>query len=345
MPLSYQQPGLVLERPATGASDQQIRDLQRHLRALGYLKRGIDGVFGGGTESAVQALRHDLLHNDGTGTDGAAPVAVRAYNKGRVTAVSGQVDQGLADCISEMVEDAAFPKLPSDADPVARNREIVATLAALPSDKVPIPFLTAILARESNLKHFNEPRLGDEDGYITVGLDRNADDSRAITSRGYGVGQFTLFHHPPRAQEVDDFMRDVAKNVSKAIEELRDKFDHFVNGATSGTQADDRLAEFGGGALRLCKFASNESKYMRDCKACAEAAGIQDIIENVTPWHSHTNQKYRSTRYYDYGEINFTGVPRRENFQCDWPYATRRYNGSGPNSYSYQALVLKKLLA
>ena len=43
MSLSYQQAGLVLKRPGTGATDAQIRDLQRHLRALGYLRRGIDG--------------------------------------------------------------------------------------------------------------------------------------------------------------------------------------------------------------------------------------------------------------------------------------------------------------
>jgi hypothetical protein len=30
--------------------------------------------------------------------------------------------------------------------------------------------------------------------------------------------------------------------------------------------------------------------------------------------------------------------------QCDWPYATRRYNGGGPNSFNYQAIVLKNLL-
>ena len=46
--LSYQQAGLVLKRPRTGASDAQIRDLQRHLRALGYLRQGIDGAFGPG---------------------------------------------------------------------------------------------------------------------------------------------------------------------------------------------------------------------------------------------------------------------------------------------------------
>ena len=46
--LSYQQAGLVLKRPGTGASDAQVRDLQRHPRALGYLRQGIDGAFGPG---------------------------------------------------------------------------------------------------------------------------------------------------------------------------------------------------------------------------------------------------------------------------------------------------------
>ena len=86
MPLSYQQVGLVLKRPGTGATDAQFRDLQRHLRALGYLRQGIDGAFGGGTEGAVKGLQDDLLHNDGGGRDGQAPVRVRDCNDGRVAA-------------------------------------------------------------------------------------------------------------------------------------------------------------------------------------------------------------------------------------------------------------------
>ncbi len=93
MPLSYQQPGLVLKRPGTG-TDAQIRDLQRHLRALGYLRQGIDGAFGGGTEGAVKSLQHDLLHNDGGGSDGQAPVRVRDCNDGRVATVTGGLSPG-----------------------------------------------------------------------------------------------------------------------------------------------------------------------------------------------------------------------------------------------------------
>ena len=53
-PLSYQQAGLVLKRPGTGASDAQIRDLQRHQRARGYLRQGIDGAFGSSTEGGAK---------------------------------------------------------------------------------------------------------------------------------------------------------------------------------------------------------------------------------------------------------------------------------------------------
>ena len=186
--LSYQQAGLVLKRPGTG-TDAQIRDLQRHLRALGYLRLGIDGAFGRGTEGAVKGLQDDLLRNDGGGSDGRAPVRVRDYNDGRVAALTGEVDQGLAACIADMLDDSAFPKLPAADDPVARNAEIPGAIATLPSRTAPGPFLRAILERESNLKQFHEPRPGDEDSFVVVGLDRNADEKHRITSRGYGVGQ------------------------------------------------------------------------------------------------------------------------------------------------------------
>jgi peptidoglycan hydrolase-like protein with peptidoglycan-binding domain len=343
-PLSYQQPGLEVRRPAAGVSDTQIRDLQRHLRALGYLRQSIDGAFGAGTEDAVKALQHDLINNDGAGSDSDAPVRVRDYNRGRVAAASGVVDEGLAGCIADMLDDPAFPKLPSTEDPEAVNRAIPDIFTALPQGTAPGPFLLAILQRESNLKHFHEPRPGDEDTFIVVGLDRNNVQRHVVTSRGYGVGQFTLFHHPPSAAEVRDFMTDVGRNLQKAAEELREKFDGFVNGPTSATRADDRLAEFGRGGLRRCKFAEDDPRFMKECGKCARDAGTQDIEENVTPWHSATTRTYGSTQYYNYDRLDFRGVPLRKNFECDWPYAVRRYNGSGPNSYSYQALVLKKLL-
>ncbi len=60
--LSYQQPGLVVRRPGDGATDTQIRDLQRHLRSLGYLRQGIDGAFGRGTaDEFVQNFEEHVI--------------------------------------------------------------------------------------------------------------------------------------------------------------------------------------------------------------------------------------------------------------------------------------------
>jgi hypothetical protein len=92
----------------------------------------------------------------------------------------------------------------------------VLPLQAMPSPAVPIPFLLGILMQECGLRHFSEPRAGNEDTYIVVGLDtNNAADKTILTSRGYGAGQDPLFHHPPRPEEVTDCMLDVTKNVRR----------------------------------------------------------------------------------------------------------------------------------
>ena len=334
---TYLVPNLNMTVEGGGATPEQIRDLQRDLRALGYLRSGIDGAFGPGTAFAVKALQNDLMTNDGTGPDGTAPVKIKDYNKGRVSGATGIVNFGLAQCISEMLDDPNIPALPKAADPVAENRKIVPTLQAMPSPAVPIPFLLGILMQESGLKHFSEPPAGDQDTYIVVGLDTNAADKTIITSRGYGAGQYTLFHHPPQPKEVTDFMLDVTKNVSKAIRELRDKFDHFIVGPTSGTQADDRIAEIGRGPLRICKYAATDARYMKDCRQCLKDAGTVDIQSGLTTLHPKTTETYQPTQYHSSG--SYRGVPNRAQVGCDWPYAVRRYNGSGLNSHHYQVRV------
>ena len=99
--LSYQHAGLILKKGGGGATKQQIQNMQRDLRSLGYLRNGIDGIFGPGTEKTVMGLQYDLLHNDGAsnGGDGASHLKITRYNKGRITQVNGIVEQSLVGCI------------------------------------------------------------------------------------------------------------------------------------------------------------------------------------------------------------------------------------------------------
>jgi len=329
MNTSFVQPGLVLSQENPGTPDQ-VKDLQRALRSLGYLAGGIDGKYQKGSASAVSALQYDLLHNEGSGSDGKAPVSVASYNKGRVTEVNGACDQNLAQCIVEILNDPNFIQLPLSANPASDNKTIREQVAALPSTSVPTRFIVAILKQESDLRHYNEA-----DAYVYIGLDRNNEGTSQVTSRGYGMGQFTIFHHPPRQDEVTDFMDDPAKNVSKAQNELRDKFDHFVVG-----KADDRTAEIGTGPLRICKYAANDPKYLTDCRQCCIDAGSRDI-HTGDPYYPGATGTMQPTQYYASAE--YTNIPKRESIGCDWPYAVRRYNGGGVNSYHYQARVLRNV--
>ncbi|MET0400693.1 MAG: peptidoglycan-binding domain-containing protein [Longimicrobiaceae bacterium] len=335
--LSYRQPGLVLAIDSPGTK-QQVCDLQHDLRSLGYLRRGIDGSFGPGTKKAVMALEYDLLHNTGRGSDGSAPVRVVDYNRGRVSAVDGRVTQALVEVISDILDDPNFPTLPFSKTAAADNQKIAGQIAALPSTRVPTPYLVAILKQESGLMHFVVPSGGDQDDFVVVGTDTNSGDPNVITSRGYGAGQYTLFHHPPRPEEVTGVILDPGRNVARAADLLRDKFDGFVNGPTS--TADDRIAEIGTGPLRICKYAPTDPRYMTDCRTCALDAGFRTTSpgQPVFPGSSTT---WAPTQYY--GTATYQNVPIRERIGCDWPYAVRRYNGGGINSYHYQVRVLKNL--
>jgi peptidoglycan hydrolase-like protein with peptidoglycan-binding domain len=347
MSVPYKQPGLSL---ASGLPNDPalVRALQRDLRALGYLRSGIDGAFGSGTTRAVQALQYDLLHNDGesTGDDGRAPVSVMSFNDdgqgGQVVGdIDGVVDAALAGCIEAMLGDARVPQLPSSDDPVAENKAALAAITTASSTTAPSPFIAAMVVQESSGRHFNVPRAGDSDTFVIVGLDRNDEASADhITSRGYGIGQYTIFHHPPRPQELQDAIVDPLRNVQKAYAELRDKFDHFVAGPAS--RADDRTAEHPQLPLRVCKYPPSDQRYLRNCRNCAVAARKVNIVRG-TPVYAGASISYQPSQYYP--SANYAGVPDRADFPCDWPYAVRRYNGSGNNSFHYQIRVLLNLLA
>lgn len=338
--LSYFQPGLTLS--SSGTPSTLVRDLQHDLRALGYHKGGIDGVFGPGTARSVSALQYDLLSNAGSSSsgDGSAPVVVQNYNQGRVAAVTGVVDQNLVACISDMLDDAAYPKLPFSDSPGSDNQRALQAVASMAGGQVPFPFLYGILMQESGCQHFHVPSGSNLDTFVTVGFDTNDKANPThITSRGFGIGQFTLFHHPPTTDEMHGFISDPVGNVRQAVTELREKFDTYVIGPAD--QADDRIQEAGSGPLRLCKFDSTDPLYMRDCVNCLQQAGTQNIVAGETPVYEGSSSTYEQTQYHvgSYGD-----VPVRKNIPCDWPYAVRRYNGSGPNSYDYQAELLLKVL-
>jgi hypothetical protein len=327
-------------RRTSGGADPLVRALQRDLRSLGYLRAGIDGEFGEGTERAVRALQYDLLNGARHGRDGDAPLALTTFNRGRVASVTGVVDEPLAACLEDVLGDPRVPRLPRSDDPARANRETWNRVRALVGLSVPRPFLLAVLLQESGGQHFRTPTDTDADDFLVVGLDRNdAGRPDHITSRGYGIGQYTLFHHPPRADEVEALMLDPARNVERAIRELGDKFRTFVNGSTPAAQADDRLAEVGRGPLRACRYDADDPRYMADCVRCA-GEHLMDI-DAVAPLHPGTTETLHPTQYHP--ETAYARVPDRAKLGCDWPYAVRRYNGSGVNSYHYQYQVLGRL--
>jgi putative peptidoglycan binding protein len=338
-PLTYRRPGLALRR-AAGAADPLVKALQRDLRSLGYLRSGIEGRFGEGTERAVRALQYDLLNGARHGPDGDAPLALTTFNRRRVAAITGVLDEPLAACLEEILADPRVPRLPRSDDPARANRDTWSRVRELADLAVPRPFLLAVLLQESGGQHFHVPTDTDADDFIVVGLDRNdAGRPDHITSRGYGIGQYTLFHHPPRADEVDTLMLDPARNVGRAIRELDDKLRTFVDGSTPAAQADDRIEEFGHGPLRRCRYDAADPRYMADCVRCA-GEHLMDI-DDVTPLHPGTTETLHPTPYHP--ETAYERVPDRAKLGCDWPYAVRRYNGSGVNSYHYQYQVLRRL--
>jgi hypothetical protein len=134
-------------------------------------------------------------------------------------------------------------------------------------------------------------------------------------------------------------MCDAVRNVDGAYRELREKFDKFVAGPTD--RAEDRTAEHPLMPLRLCKYAPSDARYLADCRNCALRTRKVNI-NTGTPVYAGSATIYHPDQYY--ASALYTGVPDRADFQCDWPYAVRRYNGAGVDSYHYQTRVLLNLL-
>jgi hypothetical protein len=60
------------------------------------------------------------------------------------------------------------------------------------------------------------------------------------------------------------------------------------------------------------------------------------------PLYRGAGETWQPTEYYH--SADYSGVPDRAQFPCDWPYAARRYNGGGINSYHYQMRILLNVL-
>lgn len=174
--LSYKRKGLIIKKGGSRASDEQIRDLQNDLRSLGYLKEGIDSKFGNGTQLAVKSLQYDLMHNtcDSTQRDGKeTTVRVTDYNKQRVLEVNGEVDENLAACINDMLEDPDFPKPEGTDNPERENKKVMTEIKSLSNPPLPLSVFIRILKQEITLQNYNVTSGDDQDSYIKVGFSRN----------------------------------------------------------------------------------------------------------------------------------------------------------------------------
>ena len=322
-----------------------VRALQRDLRALGYLPGGVDGNFGTQTAKAIRALQNDLLGKVKPGSDGPAAMDFTTFNddgEGNklVGQINGVMDQGLAQALAAMMAHEDLALLPEADDPKAENAKALEAIQMVSSGVAPTPFIIAIVRQESDARHFNEPSKGNDDRFVTIGLDRNDPaNPDHITSRGYGIGQYTFFHHPLSKDELAGYVSDCVLNVKNSYVELRGKFDKFIVGPSS--KADDRTAEHPHLPLRLCKYQPTDPLYMRDCKNCALGARKIDIAPGM-PFYNGSSAGYETSQYYK--SANYMGVPDRADFLCDWPYAVRRYNGAGVNSFHYQMRVVLNLL-
>ena len=338
----YQSPGMTLDKDSTSPDQRKlVLALQEDLRALGYIAGGLDGAFGPGTEQGLESLSYDLMHNNGASSqnDGAAPVAIQAYNKGRIGRMSAALDQPLAECLDDLISDPNVPKLPRASDPAAQNADALSAIEAITKPTAPIPFMLAMFVQESASRHYQMPTAKNSDDYITLGLDRNdKTNPEHVTSRGYGLGQATLFHHPPRPDEITALMVDPVANVRAAFSELRLKFNDFVAGPIS--RAVERDEEHPNLKLRICRYAPTDPKYLRDCRNCARTVSTVQIKQG-TPLYQGSADTYQTTQYYP--SANYGDVPDRSQFLCDWPYAARRYNGEGLNSFHYQTRILVNL--
>ncbi len=121
-----------------------------------------------------------------------------------------------------------------------------------------------------------------------------------------------------------DDVKDLQQRLKQLGYEITDVDGFFGSEADT---ADDRIAEFGNGDLRLCKYAEDDARYLNDCVVCMQEAASITIEAGTTPFYEGSSGVFNPTQYHR--ETRLEDVPVRAAVGCDWPYGARRYNGSG----------------
>jgi hypothetical protein len=265
----------------------------------------------------------------------------RDWNQGRIKKVTGIVDKNLVQIIQSMLEasDEEFFKVPYTKTRKEINQKAIQLLNQqedkIISQGVPPTFIKAILKQETGMAHY------DIDGFVYVGCDETS-PTYVYKSRGWGMGQYTITHHPPTIKEAEEFINNPVNNIAKVVKELKEKFDLYIVSNSPAQRADERMGFLresskhkyiigksrGNSPLIACKYEKSSPKYMKDCINCVKNARREDEWYGDLRWHKSSHKN----------------VPVWSDIPCDWPVAVRRYNGSGPNSFAYRAEILWHIL-
>lgn len=213
---------------ALGSSEEaHVRSLQTALKRLGFYHSRIDGDFGRGTRRSVQAAQFSLL-----------------------LPVSGEVDDGTAEAITELLRQAEAGerwKLPKKDDPEVEVPEDQMALyrEIMEENGIPPYFAEALAEQEAGSDHF------DSDGFVKMRCEfwyqyphSEEHPDYEIRYRSFGIMQILDMGHPEddytRGSEVGnitnkELRESVAKNISAGAHLLR----NLLSGAECVYDEDD----------------------------------------------------------------------------------------------------------
>jgi len=285
---------------------EPAESLQTALKRLGFYHGKIDGDFGRGTRRSVQAAQFSLS-----------------------LPVSGEVDDGTAEAITELLRQAESGerwKLPKKDDPEVQKATDAFGLREVPEDQmalyreimeengIPSYFAEALAEQEAGSDHF------DSDGFVKMRCefwyqyqrDEEEHPDYEIRYRSFGIMQILDMGHPEdyytRGSEVGnitnkELRESVAKNISAGA--------HLLRSLLSGAE---------------CVYDEDDDRRF-SCKECIEA------IETV-------ERDWSETRFHKWRSFE---VPSFEQIPCGWAEAIRRYNGAGADAEAYRDEILTRI--